>query len=221
MRTRLKAPSPSMIVALIALVLAMGGTSIAAVNFARNAGAVDGRSAVASTASLKRAAGKLVATKAAGSGRGQVPAKFLELNGANVLKGQGLAQTFGAAIDVVDNATSAPVQTVAVPFFGTLQVSCADQNAKAGIEDPRTTVQFVNQSGAFINYARTVFGAGADIRPVANGTVRNFTINDSGVYQLILNLRGTTLVVNGVVRQDGKGGGAAQCLSYGQAIRVG
>ena len=50
---KLKLPSPAMVVALIALAVAMSGSAVAAVTFARNAGAVDGKSAVADGAALK------------------------------------------------------------------------------------------------------------------------------------------------------------------------
>ena len=60
---KLKRPSPAMVVAVLALVMSMTGGAIAAVNFAQNAGHVDGFSAVkASKAGKQKAAGKLVAT---------------------------------------------------------------------------------------------------------------------------------------------------------------
>src|SRR5215208_4627351 len=63
-----KRPSPAMIVALVALVMSMTGGAIAAVNFAQNAGSVDGYSAVkAKKAGKAKAAGKLVATYKDGS----------------------------------------------------------------------------------------------------------------------------------------------------------
>ena len=63
---KLRLPSPAMVVAVIALIVALSGTAIAAVDFARNAGAVDGKSAVGAKASLRSAAGKLVATSTGG-----------------------------------------------------------------------------------------------------------------------------------------------------------
>ena len=75
---KLRLPSPAMVVAVIALVVALSGTAIAAVDFAQNAGAVDGKSAVGAKASLHSAAGKLVATSTGGNGKGQIPARFLE-----------------------------------------------------------------------------------------------------------------------------------------------
>ncbi len=58
---RIRRPSPAMVVAIVALVMACAGTSIAAVNYASNAGAVDGLSAVRA-GSVDRAAGRLIAT---------------------------------------------------------------------------------------------------------------------------------------------------------------
>ncbi|HEX6619135.1 MAG TPA: hypothetical protein VF024_05735, partial [Solirubrobacteraceae bacterium] len=75
---KLRLPSPAMVVAVIALIVALSGTAIAAVDFAHNAGAVDGKSAVGAKASLRSAAGKLVATSTGGDGKGQIPARFLD-----------------------------------------------------------------------------------------------------------------------------------------------
>ena len=70
---KLRLPSPAMVVAVIALIVALSGTAIAAVDFAHNAGAVDGKSAVFSGASLSQAAGKLVATNRSGPDKGRLP----------------------------------------------------------------------------------------------------------------------------------------------------
>ena len=226
-KPKLKLPSPAMIVALVALVMATTGSAVAAVTFATNAGKVDGIDAVRNGASNTRAAGKLIATKGGRSStRGKIQAKYLELNAANVIKGQGFAQTFGRALDVNDNAVNAPEAQVVVPFYGTLSVTCADESAVVGREDPRSVITFTNQSGSFINIARQISTTSNPsttpvIRAIANGTVEQFAISRSGIYQFVIERAHSSLVVNGVVRQDGGGTPAAQCLSYGQALRVG
>ena len=53
--------------------MATSGTAVAAVSYARNAGKVDGKDASSARASLKSAAGNVVATRAAGSGKGKIP----------------------------------------------------------------------------------------------------------------------------------------------------
>ena len=58
---RFQKPSPSMVVASIALFVSLGGTSVAAVSYARNAGKVDGYDAVRASSSTNKAAGNLVA----------------------------------------------------------------------------------------------------------------------------------------------------------------
>jgi len=221
---RLKAPSPSMVVALIALVLAMGGTSIAAVNFARNAGAVDGKSAVSSTSSLRRAAGKLVATKSGGFGKGQLPAKFLELTQANVVQGRGSVQPFGTNIGVIDNSTTAASSFVSIPFFGTMSITCRDQNATVGRLDPQYTLNFTNQSGATINFARSIDQAAPTIGALANGAVLSTGpgfLNNSHEFRFNLQERGTNVVIEGVVRQDGVNQSIASCTLWGEATRAG
>src|SRR3712207_4708016 len=76
-RMRLRMPSPAMVVALIALVVASSGTAFAVVNYARNAGAVDGRSAVSAGSSLGHAAGNVVATARTGRDKGRIPNRYL------------------------------------------------------------------------------------------------------------------------------------------------
>lgn len=222
MKKRLKAPSPSMVVSIIALVLAMGGTSIAAVSFARNAGAVNGKSAVSSTSSLRRAAGKLVATKSSGPGRGQIPAKFLELTRANVVQGHGLAQTFGTVVPVLDNQTAAPAGLVNVPFFGTFSITCRDENNTVGREDPQSTLQFTNQSGTVVNFGRSVNNGTTAIGALQNGAVDSTSpLSQSHTFHYNLQDRGIDVVIDGVVRQDGRNSSNATCTIWGQAVRVG
>jgi hypothetical protein len=129
---RVRRPSPAMVVASIALFVSLGGTSVAAVNFARNAGAVDGKSAVFSGATLDSAAGKLVATNRSGSDKGKVPGKFL----ADVAGTTSFAKRF----EVADNQTVAPTALATVRGIGTITASCTDENANAGVENPRSDV---------------------------------------------------------------------------------
>ena len=127
---KVKTPSPAMIVALIALVLATAGSAVAAVTYATNAGAVDGKSAVSAGVSTTAAAGKLVATARGGSVRGKIPAQYLAL--PDLVAGKGQVQAFERAIDVVDNAQGAPQDIVGIFGFGILRAACNDQNVKAG-----------------------------------------------------------------------------------------
>src|SRR6195256_259520 len=98
-----------MVVAVIALIVALSGTAIAAVDFARNAGAVDGKSAVGAKASLRRAAGKLVATATGGTGKGQIPARFLE----GVMRGG--TMTLSKYLRTVDNQAGRATALLTIP----------------------------------------------------------------------------------------------------------
>ena len=133
---KISRPSPSMVVAGIALFVSLGGTSMAAVNYASRAGSVDGKSAVYSGASLSSAAGKLVATNRSGTDKGRLPGKFV----ADVPK----TATYGAAFQVNDNAPGAPQTLATISAFGTLTATCNDQAAAAGNEDP-VSVDLVQQ----------------------------------------------------------------------------
>ena len=210
---RLSKPSPSMVVAAIALFVSLGGTSFAAVNFARNAGKVDGKDAVRASSSARKAAGKLVATNKSGPNRGKIPAKHLA--------GVPHTQTFGRAFEVADNAPGAPQVIGDGGTVGQLTATCNDQAPRPGVEDPITELNFVNTSGDFINVAKRV-GVREDgsVTAVPTGTVAQLVISGSNEFMYHVEYRGRNLLVNGVVRQDGRGGGAATCLVWGTVQEI-
>ncbi len=209
---KFKRPSPAMAVACTALFVALGGTGIAAVNYASNAGAVDGKSAVKASSTTSGAAGKLVATNSKGTDKGQIPAKFLD--------DVPVTQTFGRAFEVVDNAVGAATPIGSVATIGTLTASCNDEAQQPGLEDPSTALNLTNSSGEAVNIARTVGGANPSVNAVANGTVHSFTIRGSNAFHLHVERRGVNMLVDGVVRQDGRGTDRATCLVYGTVLRV-
>jgi len=213
MKVKVRRPSPAMCVACIALFVALGGTSVAAVSFARNAGKVDGKDAVAAGTSLSRAAGEVVATERRGRDKGRIPSKFL----ADVAG----ALSFGRAFEVVDNATGAQQPVASVSGIGTLSVTCADQSAKPGVEDPISNVSFANQSGQTINVTQTKGVEPSAILALANATVASLTIGGSNTFEYQIQTGGgSSVLVNGTVRQDGRGQPAAFCLVYGTVLRT-
>ena len=204
---KIRTPSPSMAVACTALFVALGGTSVAAVNYARNAGAVDGRSAVRAGTTTAKAAGKLVATNAGGAKKGKIPGRFLD--------GVAKATTFGSAVEVVDNQTGVPATLGTAPGIGTLTATCADQSNRPGVEDPITTITLNNSSGTTINVAKRVGGGNAEVVPQAPNTVQTITVGGSNTFELHAQNRGVNMVIDGVIRQDGRGTATASCLFYG------
>jgi hypothetical protein len=207
-------PSPSMVVSLVALVMASTGTAVAAVNYATNAGKVDGKDAVYSGSSLSQAAGDVVATNRSGPDRGRIPGKFL----ADVMRGG--ADSFSRPAEVQDNAADVPTAISSIPGLGTLSASCFDQNRNPGVEDPATTLTFGNSSGVPVNVARQVGGGGPDVFPQVNNTTTQFTVGGSNTFRLHIEKQGTNYVVEGVVRQDGRNTPGAFCVVYGYALRV-
>lgn len=215
---RAKLPSPAMVVALIALAVAMSGTAVAAVDFARNAGAVDGKSAVAHGASARAAAGKLVATQKTGAARGTIARRYLDIGEV----ARGTSATFGKAIQLIDNQSLAPVSIGNVAGLGTLTATCADESATVGRLDPATTITFANTSGDAVNFARNIaYDSGAtSIVPLPNTATHAFRISGSQPFTMHIERKGTNYVVNGVVRQDGRNAPTAQCVVYGVALTV-
>jgi hypothetical protein len=209
---KISRPSPSMVVAGLALFVSLGGTSIAAVSYVSNAGAVDGKSAVFAGASLSQAAGKLVATNRSGADKGRLPGKFI----ADVPK----TATFSNGFDVADNAPGAPQTISVMPGLGTLTATCNDQNGAAGKEDPISTITFINQAGTSINLARRVgIGEGA-LSLVANQTATSMSIGGSNTFVFHAELGGRNAIIQGGVRQDGRGSAAAVCGVFGVIEQV-
>ena len=204
---RISRPSPSMVVAGIALFVSLGGTSIAAVNYAARAGKVDGKDAVYSGASLAQAAGKLVATERSGPNKGRLPGRFVS--------GVGKTTTFSNVFDVADNAPGAPQTAATISGLGTLTATCNDQNAAVGNEDPTSTLTFSNTSGDIVNVARRVGNGDGALAVAPNQTTSSLTIAGSNTFMFHIEHRGQNSIITGGVRQDGRGTPAASCVVFG------
>jgi hypothetical protein len=191
---RIRKPSPAMVVAIIALVMASTGSAVAAVNFARNAGAVDRLSAVKANASPERARGRLVATRRHGVNRGRIPGKFLA--------GVAHADSFGGFFEVQDNAAGAQT-LIEATNLGTLNAACNDQAGGSGVEDPTLTITFNNSAGRDLNYFRRVGVADHTVETLVNGTADAFTINAQNNFRIHVESLGVNVVLEGYVRQVG------------------
>jgi hypothetical protein len=208
-----------MVVALIALVVSFSGTAFAVVNYARNAGAVDGRSAVSSNSSLRQASGNLVATARAGRDTGRIPARFL----GDVMRGGSTSLT--RYIRVVDNQDGPVVPLAIIPKIGRLDAQCRDQDPAPGIESTQTVISFTASERGGVNVSRLL---GRDIESARNAVV--FTaLKDRPVpilsladnlFQLVLQARNRTVFVNGAGRSDANRSADAACLVFGLALRV-
>ena len=212
---RRRRPSPSMIVSLIALVLATTGSAVAAVSFARNAGAVDGRSAFLPKASNSKVAGGLVATTRKGKpGAGKIPAKFL----ADVQRGN--ADSFGRLVSVTDNGSDVPTGVTSLGVLGELRVTCRDQNARAGVEDPVTDVTIATNAGADVNVTRQRGAQPPEVFGQTGATVTTLSVAGSNVVRLTVERLGLNYVLDVVVRQERPGTADAACLTYGVSERI-
>jgi hypothetical protein len=194
-----------MVVAIVALVMATAGTSIAAVSFATNAGAVDGLSAVRA-GNPDRAAGRLIATARSGIRKGTIPNYHLS--------GVPHSDTFGQHLEVVDNATGSPV-TLDETEFGRLTASCSDENNGAGAENPTQNIQFTNTQGVELHFARHVGYGAATIGLVQPGTLHQLTIPGSNTFRLHVESNGTNLIYEGFARQIGANTNDGRCLVVG------
>jgi len=208
-------PSPAMVVALIALVFAMTGSAAAVVSFARNAGAVDGKSATSAGASNGFASGKLVALRKSGLLRGTLPSKFLDPTTVP------REFVFGRNAEVIDNGSETPFTIATIPGFGTVTATCGDENNNPGNENPKTTITFGNTSGQNIEFARSTGSGALAVANLANNQASSFTITSSNTFTLQVQKLGTNLIVFGVVRQNGQGTNSASCINYGRVSQLG
>jgi hypothetical protein len=204
---KISRPSPSMVVAGLALFVSLGGTSFAAASYVANAGAVDGKSAVASSSTLSHAAGKLVATASRGTDKGRIPGKFI----ADVAK----TSSFSEGYQVADNQPGAPQTVATIKGMGYITATCSDQNTVAGNEDPISVISFVNTSGKTIQLARRVGNGDGALGLIANQTQVPLSIGGSNTFFFHAELEGQNAVVQGGVRQDGRGTAAAVCGIFG------
>ena len=213
-------PSPAMVVAIIALIVALSGTAVAAVDFARNAGAVYGKSAVSASSSLRHAKGKLVATATAGPGKGRLPGRFVE----DVMRGGSTSLT--RYIRAEDNADGKVVPLAVIAGIGRLDAQCRDQDPTPGIKSTQTLVTFTASDERGVNVSRLL---GSDIGSSREGVV--FTaLKDQPVpvmqfadslFQLTLQARDRTVFISGAARPDLNRTAAAACLIFGVGFRVG
>ena len=209
---KISRPSPSMVIAGIALFVSLGGTSIAAVSYVSNAGAVDGKSAVFAGASLSQAAGKLVATNRSGADKGRLPGKFV----ADVPK----TTVFSNIFEVADNAPGAPQTVATLSGLGALTATCNDQNNTAGNEDPISTISFNNASGEIVNVARRVGNGDGALTVAANQTSTSVAIGGSNTFMFHIERRSQNAIIQGGVRQDGRGTPAATCVVFGVVEQI-
>ena len=209
-------PSPAMVVALIALVFAMTGSAAAVVSFARNAGAVDGKSATSSGASNGFASGKLVALRKSGLLRGTLPSKFLDPT--TVARDF----VFGRNAEVIDNGSETPFTIATIPGFGTVTATCGDENNNPATRTrgrrSRSGTRPVRTSSS---PARPATAARSAVVNLANNQASSFTINASNTFTIQVQKLGTNLIVDGVVRQNGQGTNNASCINYGRVSQLG
>lgn len=208
-----------MVVAVIALVVASSGTAFAVVNYASNAGAVDGKSAVSASSSLRHAAGRLVATASAGPGKGRIPGRYLD----DVMRGGSTSLT--KYIRAVDNQDGRVVALAIIPKIGRIEAQCRDQDSTPGIESTQTVITFTASDPRGVNVSRLL---GRDIANSRNAVVftapkdqpvpvTNFA---DELFQLVLQARDRTIFISGAARSDLNRTADAACLVFGIALRV-
>jgi hypothetical protein len=217
---RLRLPSPAMVVALLALVVALSGTAVAAVSYAHNAGAVNGLSAVRANVSHKRAAGRLVATTRRGPNRGRLPATYV----SGVMRGASKSLT--TYIRTADNSPGAPRRLLTVGGVGRMDAQCADVNPVPGTATTRTTVSFTATAPQGVNVSRLLgrdiaTSSAPNVFAAPRGQAVSILPSADGLFQVILQAGERSVLVIGAARTDNSPGPRAACLLWGAAFTVG
>jgi hypothetical protein len=221
----LKRPSPAMVVALIALVMSTTGGALAAVNYARNAGKVDGYDAVQAKSSNDKAAGRLVATYPGGEEKGKLPFRFLsgvasESDLTALADAAALGKNGAQTIAVSDNAPTTEVNLIDLGV-GNLQVSCVDQADTVGVEDPGTLIAVSNHSPAAFNIARRLGTGNPFIRALEPNTAETFVVGVRNTFAIQLQAApATTVLIEGAAEQRGEGTADGSCVVWATALFV-
>jgi hypothetical protein len=213
-------PSPAMIVAVIALVVALSGTAIAAVDYAANAGAVDGKSAVGARASLRQAAGRLVATASGGEGKGRIPARFVH----GVMRGG--TMSLSKYLRTTDNQLGRPTPLLIVPGIGRFDARCDDVDPTPGTQTTRTSIGFTASVPQGVNVSRLLgrdVGAGQrpDVFSAPRGQSIPIIASADGLFEVVMEAKGRSVLVTGAARTDNAPGPKAACLIWGTAFKIG
>lgn len=214
---RIPRPSPAMTVAIAALVFATAGTAVAAVDYARRAGSVDGRSAVSANASLRQAAGRLVATQRSGANKGRIPGKFL----ADVVRGG--SGSIAKLLQVGDNSPGSPTVIAEVPGMGNLLATCGDSDGRPGPETADTTISFQPTVAPGVNYKISLGSDERADRPPRIGFIPTGApraISGGGAFELLFERAGINVMVDGATRTEQNGTQNATCLVFGVALRL-
>lgn len=222
---KVKRPSPAMAVALVALVMSMTGGAIAAVNYAQNAGKVDGYDAVKAKSGNSKAAGNLVATYPGGALKGKLPFRFLSgaASQADLDRLSGLVARGrnGARLIPVPDNSATTADTMIDLELGNLQVTCFDQAEQPTTENAATRITITNHSGFPVNLSRRVGVADAAIQTLENGTTDVFAVGQQNTFEVQLQGTGNkTVLVEGTARQIGQGTADSSCAVWATAIFV-
>jgi hypothetical protein len=208
MRSRL--PSPATVLAGLALFVSLGGTGIAAIGFARNAGAVDGKSAVGAGASPAQARGKLIA---AGK-NGRIAAKFLG--------GVSRSSTFFLLTPVPDQEqTGTAVEIAGQKGVGTLTAACRDGNVATGIEAPVVHMLFTNTSGDVVSFSSQAGNGETIVKTVEKDDSTALNVDTSSFFQIEVRAAKLDVKFEGTVRRDAGDSADASCGAYGTTTVVG
>jgi hypothetical protein len=128
--------------------------------------------------------------------------------------GSAPSDSYRRSSTVPDNAIGAPLLLEA-NSFGRLNLRCSDENGVAGNENPTMSVEFANTAPFPLNFARQL-GTGAPvIGELPSGAVHTMAVPSADAYRLHLESSGVNALYEGFARQLGQGTPSGHCLLVG------
>jgi hypothetical protein len=161
-----------------------------------------------------------VATSTGGNGKGQIPARFLD----GVMRGG--TQTLSKYLRTVDNQAGRPTPLLIIPGIGRFDAQCDDVDPTVGTQTTRTSINFTASVSQGVNVSRLLGrDIGAGERPAVfsapKGQPVSILASADGLFEVIMEAKGRSVLVTGAARTDNGPGPAAACLLWGTAFRVG
>src|SRR6202007_2362653 len=98
--------------------------------------------------------------------------------------------------------------------------TCNDQNGAAGNEDPISVITFLNQAGQNVNIARRVGNGDGAVSLALNQTATSVSIAGSNTFVFHIEKGGQNAIIEGGVRQEGRGTPVGTCAVFGVITQV-
>jgi hypothetical protein len=139
---------------------------------------------------------------------------------------RGGTQTLSKYLRTVDNQAGRPTPLLIIPGIGRFDAQCDDVDPTVGTQTTRTSINFTASVNQGVNVSRLLGrDIGAAERPAVFSALKGQPVSilasADGLFEVIMEAKGRSVLVTGAARTDNGPGPAAACLLWGTAFRVG